>query len=76
MFTLVDPRDGAWYAALRVGHFGAKLRITAVCFAAPIVVMTSLGTTTGTAWVTQDGGGQWRALEASLPPIAALAWAD
>ncbi|TAG71792.1 MAG: exo-alpha-sialidase, partial [Burkholderiales bacterium] len=23
---LVDPRDGAWYAALRMGHFGVKLR--------------------------------------------------
>ena len=23
---LVDPRDGAWYAALRLGHFGVKLR--------------------------------------------------
>ncbi len=23
--TLVDPRDGAWYAALDHGHFGAKL---------------------------------------------------
>lgn len=23
--TLVDPRDGAWYAALDLGHFGAKL---------------------------------------------------
>ena len=22
----VDPRDGAWYAALRLGHFGVKLR--------------------------------------------------
>jgi photosystem II stability/assembly factor-like uncharacterized protein len=24
--VLVDPRDGAWYAALRMGHFGVKLR--------------------------------------------------
>ncbi|WP_137894740.1 exo-alpha-sialidase [Ramlibacter sp. 2FC] len=24
--VLVDPRDGAWYAALRLGHFGVKLR--------------------------------------------------
>ncbi len=23
---LVDPRDGAWYGALRMGHFGVKLR--------------------------------------------------
>jgi hypothetical protein len=23
---LVDPRDGAWYAALNLGHFGVKLR--------------------------------------------------
>ena len=23
---LADPRDGAWYAALRLGHFGVKLR--------------------------------------------------
>lgn len=23
---LVDPRDGAWYAALRMGHFGVKMR--------------------------------------------------
>ena len=23
--TLVDPRTGAWYAALRLGHFGVKL---------------------------------------------------
>jgi hypothetical protein len=23
--VLADPRDGAWYAALRLGHFGAKL---------------------------------------------------
>lgn len=23
--TLVDPRDGAWYAALDLGHFGVKL---------------------------------------------------
>jgi hypothetical protein len=23
---LVDPRDGAWYAALRMGHFGLKMR--------------------------------------------------
>jgi hypothetical protein len=23
---LADPRDGAWYAALRMGHFGVKLR--------------------------------------------------
>lgn len=25
VLTLVDPRDGAWYAALDLGHFGAKL---------------------------------------------------
>jgi photosystem II stability/assembly factor-like uncharacterized protein len=24
--VLVDPRDGCWYAALRMGHFGVKLR--------------------------------------------------
>ena len=24
--VLADPRDGAWYAALRMGHFGIKLR--------------------------------------------------
>jgi hypothetical protein len=24
--VLVDPQDGAWYAALRLGHFGIKLR--------------------------------------------------
>lgn len=24
--VLHDPRDGAWYAALRMGHFGVKLR--------------------------------------------------
>ena len=24
--VLVDPRDGVWYAALRLGHFGVKLR--------------------------------------------------
>jgi hypothetical protein len=24
-FCLVDPRDGAWYAALDLGHFGVKL---------------------------------------------------
>ncbi|MGH6637650.1 MAG: exo-alpha-sialidase [Polaromonas sp.] len=24
--VLVDPHDGAWYAALRLGHFGVKLR--------------------------------------------------
>ncbi len=24
--VLVDPLDGAWYAALRLGHFGVKLR--------------------------------------------------
>ena len=24
--VLADPRDGAWYAALRLGHFGVKLR--------------------------------------------------
>lgn len=24
--VLADPRDGAWYAALRMGHFGVKLR--------------------------------------------------
>lgn len=24
--VLVDPRDGTWYAALRMGHFGVKLR--------------------------------------------------
>jgi photosystem II stability/assembly factor-like uncharacterized protein len=23
---LVDPRDGAWYAALRLGHFGVKMK--------------------------------------------------
>ena len=24
--VLADARDGAWYAALRMGHFGIKLR--------------------------------------------------
>ena len=24
-YTLVDPRDGCWYAALNLGHFGCKL---------------------------------------------------
>ncbi len=24
--VLVDPRDGAWYVALRLGHFGVKLK--------------------------------------------------
>jgi hypothetical protein len=24
--VLADPRDGAWYAALRMGHFGVKMR--------------------------------------------------
>ena len=24
--VLVDPRNGDWYAALRLGHFGVKLR--------------------------------------------------
>ena len=24
--VMVDPRDGAWYAALNLGHFGVKLR--------------------------------------------------
>ena len=24
--ALVDRRDGAWYAALNLGHFGVKLR--------------------------------------------------
>jgi hypothetical protein len=24
--SLVDPRDGAWYAALNLGHFGVKLK--------------------------------------------------
>ena len=24
--ALADPRDGSWYAALRMGHFGVKLR--------------------------------------------------
>ncbi len=24
-YTLVDPRDGSWYAALNLGHFGCKL---------------------------------------------------
>lgn len=28
-FTLVDPRDGRWYAALRLGHFGIKLKMSA-----------------------------------------------
>ena len=23
--ALADPRDGAWYAAMDLGHFGAKL---------------------------------------------------
>ncbi len=27
--VLVDPRSGDWYAALRLGHFGAKLRKSA-----------------------------------------------
>ena len=25
-FALADPRDGSWYAALKLGHFGVKLR--------------------------------------------------
>jgi hypothetical protein len=25
-FTLVDARDGSWYSALDLGHFGAKLQ--------------------------------------------------
>jgi hypothetical protein len=24
--VMVDPRNGHWYAALRMGHFGVKLR--------------------------------------------------
>ena len=24
--VLQDPRDGAWYCALRMGHFGVKMR--------------------------------------------------
>ena len=24
--VLADPRDGAWYCALRMGHFGVKMR--------------------------------------------------
>lgn len=26
--ALADPRDGAWYAALDLGHFGAKLQVS------------------------------------------------
>ena len=26
IMTLTDPRDGAWYAALSLGHFGSKIR--------------------------------------------------
>lgn len=26
--TLPDPRDGSWYAALNLGHFGVKLKVT------------------------------------------------
>lgn len=27
--VLADPRDGHWYAALRLGHFGVKLHRSA-----------------------------------------------
>jgi hypothetical protein len=34
-----------------------------------------MGSTTGNAWVSEDGGGQWQPLSAHLPPIYALCFA-
>ena len=35
----------------------------------------AFGSTTGGLWTTDDGGDHWRALEARLPPILAVAYA-
>ncbi len=35
----------------------------------------AFGSTTGGAWITEDGGNSWTALDARLPPIYAVTWA-
>lgn len=34
-----------------------------------------MGSTTGGAWVSEDGGGQWQTISVNLPPIYAVAFA-
>jgi photosystem II stability/assembly factor-like uncharacterized protein len=75
--TLRDPRDGAIYAGLGLGHFGVKLRrsddggrtwteLAALAF----------GSTTGSLWVTEDQGDHWRCVSTHLPPIYAVRFAE
>ncbi len=35
----------------------------------------AMASTTGGAWVSEDAGESWTALDAALPPVAAVAWA-
>ena len=34
-----------------------------------------MGSTTGGAWLSEDGGGQWQTISNTLPPIYAVAFA-
>lgn len=43
---------------------------------APDGVTMAMGSTTGGAWISEDAGESWLALEAQLPPVAAVAWVD
>ena len=41
---------------------------------APDGLTMAMASTTGGAWLSEDAGESWTALEAQLPPVAALAW--
>jgi hypothetical protein len=34
-----------------------------------------MGSTTGGAWLSEDGGGQWQTISTTLPPIYAVSFA-
>jgi hypothetical protein len=33
-----------------------------------------MGSTSGRVWIGEDGGEQWRELEANLPPVHCVRW--
>lgn len=74
----VDPAGRRWLAALRMGHFGVKLRASDdgarswVERDAPDGTTLAIASTTGGLWLSDDGGDRWREVTTALPPVYAL----
>ena len=99
--SFADPRDGTWYAALALGHFGVKLRRsdddgpTWSEVGVPVYPeqpadlpeaerekpfdetgsVLAMASTTGSLWISEDGGDSWTSVSQHLPPVYSVRFA-